>query len=172
MDIFVIEIKDADEVHKELLEEFRKKEITDPKKWNEHCFSYLMVDRILREVYKIEDRTIIFENGKPLLKSGEKHFSISHSEKYAALAFSDYDCGIDIEEIKQRDFNKIGERMHFQANSLEEFYEKWTKYEAEFKLTKPCKIYKTYRLDNYTMTVTSENSEEEFELYLDTKKEA
>ena len=172
MDIFVIEIKDADEVHKELLEEFRKKEISDPQKWNEHCFSYLMVDRILREVYKIEDRTIIFENGKPLLKSGKKHFSISHSNKYAALAFSDYDCGIDIEEMKPREYKDIAKRMKFNANSLEEFYEEWTKYEAEFKLSQSCKLSKTYRLDNYAMTVATGNSTEEFDLYLDTKKEA
>ena len=56
--------------------------------------------------------------------------------------------------------------------TVEEFYEKWTKYEAEFKLTKSCNLSKTYRLDNYTMTVTTENPMEEFDLYLDTKKEA
>ena len=172
MDIFVIEIKDADEVHKELLEEFRKKEISDPKKWNEHCFSYLMVDRILREVYHIEDRTVIFENGKPLLKSGGKHFSISHSNKYAALVFSDYDCGIDIEEIKPREFAKISERMNFNAKTLEEFYNQWTKYEADYKLSNPCKTYKTFRLDDYILTVVGENPNDTFELYLDTKKEA
>ena len=51
MDIFVIEIVDADNVHMELLKQFQKKEISNPKKWNEHCFSYLMVDRILRDFY-------------------------------------------------------------------------------------------------------------------------
>ena len=38
MDIFVIEIVDADNVHQKLLKEFQKKEISNPKKWNEHCF--------------------------------------------------------------------------------------------------------------------------------------
>ena len=73
MDIFVIEVIDADNVHKELLKEFQKKEISNPKKWNEHCLSYLMVDRILREFYKIDDREVVFDKKKPLLKSGAKH---------------------------------------------------------------------------------------------------
>ena len=51
MDIFVIEIVDADSVHKELLKEFQKKEISDSKKWNQHCLSYLIGDRIIRELY-------------------------------------------------------------------------------------------------------------------------
>lgn len=172
MDIFVIEIKDADEVHKELLKEFQKKEISDPKSWNAHCFSYLMVDRILREVYKIEDRTIVFDNKKPILKTGEKYFSISHSNEYTALAFSDTNCGIDIEKVQPREFEKISQRMGFRANTLGEFYNEWTKYEAEYKLGKSCQIAKTYQLEDYTMTAASENPNEEFELYLDIKKEA
>ena len=100
MDIFVIEIVNADNVHMELLKQFQKKEISNPKKWNEHCFSYLMVDRILRDFYGIEDRNIVFNGKKPFLKNRKKFFSVSHSNDFIALAFSDYDCGVDIEKIK------------------------------------------------------------------------
>ena len=167
MDIFVIKVVDADEVHRELLKEFEKKQISDSKKWNTHCLSYLMVDRILKEVYKIENREIVFKNKKPILKTGEKNFSISHSEDYIALAFSDFDCGIDIEKIKTRDFKKIAKRMNFKCETLEEFYFEWTKFEAEFKLGKDKKntFVKNYRIGDYVLTVVSENSEEKFELY-------
>lgn len=170
MDVFVIEIKDADNVHMELLREFQKKEISDSEKWNQHCFSYLMVDRILKEFYKLEDREIVFEEKKPVLKSGKKHFSISHSGKYAALAFSDFNCGIDIEEIKQRDFEKISKRMGFVCSNLEEFYKAWTTFEAEYKLAAKAKSNGFYCLDNYSLAVVSENPQEDFELWFDSAR--
>lgn len=170
MDIFVIEIKDADNVHMELLKEFQKKEISDFQKWNAHCFSYLMVDRVLREFYQIEekDREVVFDGNKPVLKSGVKHFSISHSGRFAALAFSDYNCGIDIEEIKLREFEKISKRMGFDCQTLEDFYKAWTKYEADYKLSVPSQVTKYYCVENYAMTVSSVNVKEEFNIYLDT----
>lgn len=166
MDIFVIEIIDADNVHQELLLEFKKKEISNPKKLNEHCLSYLMVDRILREFYQIEDREIHFQNHKPMLKSGLKHFSISHCEAYIALAFSDTPCGIDIEQNKPRNYNKIAARLKFSSNSLDDFYTDWTLFEANYKLGTTAKISKTYKLGDYTLSAVSENVNENFELYI------
>lgn len=172
MDIFVIEVIDADSVHMELLKSFQKREITDPAKWNAHCLSYLMVDRILREVYKIEDREIVFDGKKPVMKSGAKHFSISHSGEFIALAFSDSNCGIDIEQIKPREFEKISQRMGFQAATLGEFYDCWTRYEAGYKLSVPSQKTKTFKLEGYSLSAASVNMHEEFELYIDVKKEA
>lgn len=166
MDIFVIEIVDADNVHMELLKSFQKKEIANPKKWNAHCFSYLMVDRILRDFYHIEDREVVFDGKKPILKSGKKHFSISHSGDYVALAFSNYNCGIDIECIKPREFEKIADRMGFKCNTLGEFYECWTRYEADFKLSVPAQKTKSFKLDGYSLSASSVNVQEEFEIYM------
>ncbi len=166
MDIFVIEIIDADNVHKELLKEFQKKEISNPKKWNEHCLSYLMTDRILRDFYKIENREIEFRGKKPFLKNRQKFFSISHSGDFIALAFSDNDCGIDIEKIKIREFEEISRRMGFKCNTLEEFYNEWTKYESEYKLGKPAQKFKKYRFDEYIITAASVNIQEVFEIYI------
>lgn len=167
MDIFVIEIIDADSVHEKLLLEFKKKEISNPQKLNAHCLSYLMTDRVLREVYHIEDREIIFDdNGKPRLKSGAKGFSISHSGEFIALAFSDTECGIDIEQNTPRDYEKIAARMKFSCSTPEEFYQAWTHYEAEFKLGIPPAVSKTYKLGNYTLTAASANPNEKFEIYI------
>lgn len=166
MDIFVIEIIDADSVHQKLLLEFKKKEISNPKKLNQHCLSYLMVDRILREFYKIDDREVTFEGNKPKLKSGAKQFSISHSGDYIALAFSDFDCGIDIEKNKPRDFKEIAKRMKFACNTLEEFYSEWTFFEAKYKLGCQPRCSKTYKLGDYTLTAVSKNKDENFEIYI------
>ena len=167
MDIFIIKVKDADEVNKELLKEFQKKEISNPRAWNVHCLSYLMVDRILKEVYGIENREVVFDNKKPVLKSGEKCFSISHSGEYIVLGFSDYNCGIDIEGAKgKRDWRAIAERMGFHSQTEDDFYNDWTKYEAEYKSGAKNNSIKTFVLDNYVLTAVSENPNEEFELYL------
>ena len=134
MDIFVVNISDAENIKPELLEAFRHKEFSNLKKKKEHCFSYLMLDRILKEVYKIQNREIEFLNSKPYLKSREKFFSLSHSGEYLVIGFSDNECGVDIEKIKPRDYKAISERMNFGSNTLEDFYKDCTKYEAEYKL--------------------------------------
>ena len=61
MDIFIVEISDTENIDEGLMAQFCHKNFSNGKKRIEHCFSYLMTDRILREVYKIEDREIIFE---------------------------------------------------------------------------------------------------------------
>ena len=166
MDIFVIEIVDADNVHKELLQSFQKREISNPERWNAHCFSYLMIDRILRDFYNIEKREIVFDGKKPVLKTGEKHFSLSHSGGLVALAFSDYNCGVDIEQIKLRDFENISKRMGFKCETLGEFYDCWTRYEAEYKLSVPSQRTKTFKLEGYSLSATSTNIKEDFEIYM------
>ena len=136
MEIFIVEINCAEKIKPETLKQFQKKEITDEEKWKSHCLSYLLVDKFLDEVYGIKSREIVFEDGKPILIDGGKHFSISHSKDLIALAFSDSNCGVDIEKIELREFKKIADRMKFEAETLGEFYEEWTKYEAMYKLGK------------------------------------
>ena len=166
MDIFILDVADADNISLKILKEFQKKEISDKKKLSQHCLSYLMVDRILKEFYNIKDREVTFFGKKPFLKTREKFFSISHSNDYIALAFSDYDCAIDIEKIKLREFESISKRMGFKCNTLEEFYNEWTKYEAEYKLGKPLQKLKKMRYKDYVLSAASVNIQEEFEVYI------
>lgn len=156
MDIFVIDRNSAKNVSKELLLEFKKKEISNEKTLITHCFSYLMLDRILKENYGIKNREIVFENRKPFLKTKELYFSISHSGDYIAIAISKYNCGIDIEKNKKRDYKKIADYLKFEINSEEEFYIEWTKYEALYKLNNKEKSLKTFQIKEYTLTAMSE----------------
>ena len=173
MDIFVIKTSEAENVEDSLLAKFQKKEISNFEKRKEHCFSYLMLDRILKEVYKIENREIIFDNGKPKLKNGGKYFSLSHSKGYIALGFSDSDCGIDIERVNtNKNWQAIAKRMKFNSQTLEGFYVDWTKYEAEYKLNSQVKQLYSAKIDNYILTAVSENLNEKFDLFIETKKGA
>ena len=166
MDIFLINTYSADNVSPELLEKFGHKKISDLKKKKVHCFSYLMTDRILKEVYKINNRELEFIKGKPYLITREKYLSISHSGKYILIAFSDNECGADTEQIKNRDYKSIAKRMNFNASDLDEFYEEWTKYEAQYKLgEKYSAIFQT-KFENYMICCLSTNINENFEIYI------
>lgn len=170
MDIYIIETSNVEKVKLETLKQFQKKEINDEEKWKVHCLSYLLVDKFLEEVYGIQSREIVFEKGKPILIDGGKHFSISHSEDIIAIAFSDSNCGVDIEKIKLREFKKISDRMKFNAETLGKFYQEWTKYEALYKLGKNVEYgsVANFDLDNYALTAVSEDPWEEFELFFQT----
>ena len=167
MDIYVIDIRVAKFLPEELLKEFDYKKYNNYDKNVIHCLSYLMVNRILREIYHIGDCEIVFHLNKPILKSGRKHFSISHSGGYIAIGFSDYNCGIDIEEIKERNYRAISEKMGFKSDSLEEFYKNWTEYEAMYKFNESNENISKYysELGSYILTAVCANTDEKFELY-------
>ena len=165
MDIFVIDIAKANFVPYELLQNFGQKKFKDKRQELVHKFSYLMLDRILKEVYRIENRSILFGNGRPFLATNEKYFSISHSGEYIIIGFSDNRCGIDIEKIKPRDYAKISKRMGFTSSSLEEFYINWTKYEAQYKLDGNAASLYNFKMSDYIITAVSENKAEQYEIY-------
>ena len=172
MDIYIIEISNAEKIKNETLKMFQKKDFSDENKWKIHCLSYLLVDKFLGEVYGIDSKEIVFEDGKPILIDGGKHFSISHSGDLIALAFSDTNCGVDIEKVQLREFSKISKRMGFEAETLGEFYEEWTRYEALYKLGTDNEYgsIACYDLDDYILTAVSEDPCEEFEIYYQVDK--
>ena len=165
MDIFVISLNSIKDIPPQMLLEYQKREISDENRRNQHCLSYLMIDRVLREFYKVEDREIAFEGTKPYLKTNEKYFSFTHSSDFVALAFSDFPCGIDIEKKKDRDYKAIAKRMKFTVKTEEEFYQEWTKYEAEYKLGSKSNSVKTFVLGEYFLSAVSSKEKEEFGLY-------
>jgi len=60
--------------------------------------------------------------------------SISHARGWVAcIVVSSGRPGIDIEPMIERDFNKLGEWAFGSGGTLEEFYERWTRYEARIK---------------------------------------
>lgn len=166
MDIFVIKTSEVDNFTEDFLKKFQKKEISNKKTLTTHCLAYAMLESILREFYKIEDREIIFEGSKPCLKNKAKYFSLSHSAERIVIAFSDFDCGIDIEKIKPRDYKSISERMNFKCENLEGFYQEWTNYEALYKLGTEALSHFFCPFEEYVLTAVSANADEKFELYI------
>ena len=170
MDIFITNVSDADNINQEVLKSFQKKKISNLQVRKTHCYAYFMVDKILNDVYKLENREIEFVNNKPYLKNREKYISITHSNDVISIAFSDFDCGIDIEIIKNRNYQEISDRMKFDCRTLEEFYEQWTLYEATYKLAGPVKNKYIYKYGNYCLCAVSSNIQEQFEIYIQNSK--
>ena len=162
MDIYVIGLSDFKD--RTLIEKFAKKQFSDKNKLFTHCCTYYALDKILENNYQITNREIVFEHGKPFLKNSQKCISLSHSNNYAVVAVSDFDCGIDIEKIKKRDYKAISKRMNMVCKSLEEFYSAWTKYEAEYKMAKDTKSSKKYKIEDYILTAVSSNEKEDFQI--------
>lgn len=83
-------------------------------------------------------------HGKPVLKSGNNYFNLSHSGKYTVLAAADIDIGVDIEQIKDVHWPTV--RKVFTAEQREQmeqageaacpelFAKYWTECEAVLKL--------------------------------------
>ena len=166
MEIFIINLDSASNIETKLLDSFRQKNISDEKYKRAHSFSYLMLNRILKDVYGINNSEIEFVNKKPFLKNRKKYFSISHSKEYVVIAISDSDCGVDIEQIKKRDYKSISKRMGFAIESLEFFYRNWTKYEAEYKLGGNSQKHDYAIIADYMLCAVSQNSLEKFEIYI------
>ena len=164
MDIFVISKDKAEFVSEELLSQFGYKEYRNKAQKKIHQFSYLMIERILENFYKIQNRELINDK-KPVLKSREKYISLSHSGEYIVITFSDSNCGVDIEQVKQREYEKISERMNFSSKSLKEFYLNWTEYEAVYKLGEAPRKIKKIEIPEYIITAASSNYDEKFEVY-------
>jgi len=65
---------------------------------------------------------------------GRAGASLSHARGWvAAVVVSSGRPGIDIEPMIERDFNKLGEWAFGSGGSREEFYGRWTRYEARIK---------------------------------------
>lgn len=80
-----------------------------------------------------EKCNIIREDGKkPKLDVEGVYFNLSHSHGVCVVAMSNTEIGVDIEKIRDIDYNKF---KFIEANSKEEFFEKWTERESYLKYT-------------------------------------
>ena len=85
----------------------------------------------------IRDELVHGEDGHPLFASSDVKISISHSEDYWVCVLSDEDAGIDIEKIKNRNWEKIAKRYFTETeketvrkSGVDGFYRVWTAKEA------------------------------------------
>ena len=105
-----------------------------------------LVRRAIAEEFNIDKDSIRFrrdKKGKPYTESAKVEFSISHSKSIAVCAISDRPVGIDIEKMRDVNFN-VAKRLFtpdeqkyvFQIKKLQKqrFFEVWTRKEAYVKL--------------------------------------
>ena len=73
-------------------------------------------------------------SGAPYFKGDETTFiSLSHSGEWVVCALSQTPIGIDIQQNKQIDYQKISKRFGIVAENLQDFYQKFTLSEAYAK---------------------------------------
>ncbi|MBQ9370304.1 MAG: hypothetical protein IJU10_04425 [Clostridia bacterium] len=92
------------------------------------------VDEIVRELgaESIEKD----ENGAPLLKGSPLRMSLSHKGDVVAIAVSQEDVGVDVEDTTvPRNVERLSKLFHIEERpaSLYDFYRVWTAKEAEGK---------------------------------------
>ena len=79
------------------------------------------------------------ENGKPFLVESDEYISISHSQNFIGILKSNFDVGLDLEEVNER-ISKIKNRflndkeLKLFGSSIENLTIAWTIKEALFKL--------------------------------------
>lgn len=122
-----------------------KKRIEDkknPLSRKQSIVGYYLLMKGAKELFGIENLEVDFtENGKPITNSF--FFSISHSEKLVACAFSDKPIGLDVQNIRyiaindhipfftDKDINYI---KSCESGQIDRFFEVFTKKEALVKL--------------------------------------
>ena len=166
MDIYVLDLNKFD---KKLLDNvISEKEISDELTKQEHLAGRYILN-FFAEKNNIKNQ-IFYKNNKPYFQNNEYFFSISHCDNIVAVVFAKHNIGFDIENNKkERDFLKLLNRFNKEnlqdyANKnketlRKEFYEFWTKYEAQYKLqtsSKSIEFQTGIILDNFNYAIASE----------------
>ncbi|MBR6301373.1 hypothetical protein IKR55_01415 [bacterium] len=128
------------------------------------CWIYL-VNKVGLSYLGIVDTSIIYEDKKPVLKSGEYNFSVSHCENIVVVGFSRNNIGVDTERMRERNFERLAKRYDI-SPTKEEFYKFWTKYEAVIKLgSTPKQVISKIIENDYMLTcVLDSDKETDFEI--------
>lgn len=120
-------------------------------------YTKFFVDYILKNHYNCKDCLKNHENGKPYLEKSSFDISISHSHSLIALLFAKEQCGVDVELIKNRNYQKILDYYNIENDFTEEqFYQWWTSYEAEYKSGIKAEIH-SFKYKNFICSISSES---------------
>ncbi len=160
MKIFYINILEFEKTYgKDYLKPYADKEFKSEKRFWEYTIGRYLVKNIAEKYFGVKNSEIITESsGKPIFKNSDLHFSISHSKNIVIACFDKNPCGIDIEQIKPRNLEKLSKHFNRQFCSLEDFYKFWTHKEAKYKINnKETNFYFTKFKNEYYITVTGES---------------
>ena len=123
---------------------------------------YLLLRKAFRKHFvKIEKYEFDYmDDGRPIIINSPLQFSLSHSGNYVAVGISNNQVGVDIQEMKEIDFdarklvfNEEDEKFFQEAeNKLDAFYTLWTIKEAAFKFD-GLQFKRATIKDAFTMTV-------------------
>lgn len=153
MELFATDIRCWDEKNNSshLLDKnelIRLSHMTHPKRRREFIIGRVLIKQVLADLLGQNPNDILLslkENRIPYLPNSDLYFSLSHSESFVLLAVSEYPVGIDIEQIKPRNLNRLKsvltqqqiQTMQLLSDDEEKtafFYRCWTMKEASFKL--------------------------------------
>lgn len=115
---------------------------------------------IASNIFGISNTEIAVDNKKPYFKNTDLSFSISHSNDILGVAFSNSVVGLDIEKFKPRNLDRLSDYFKKQFKTLEEFYQYWTIYEANYKSKLSNEVLTSLRFEDYFVSVSCEKNEE------------
>ena len=157
MKIFIVRIKDfLKSIDKTSFEKVYKSD----KRNMEFQLGRFITKYIASSVYGLDNTEIDVDNKKPYFTNSSLNFSISHSNNIWGVAFSEGVIGLDIEKFKQRDLNRLSEYFKKKFKTLEEFYQYWTVYEANYKSKLSNEIQKSFKFEDYFVSISAENNTE------------
>lgn len=166
MEIFYVKKEEIlNQIDKEILFSFLDKNFESEKRKIEYSLARFFLHKLLMEFYKIDEIEIIEENKKPKLKNGKIKFSISHSKDMIGICFSNDEVGFDIEFMEEKNLDSFSKRYNKNFVNLKEFYEFWTKTEAEIKLQNKPTDYLTFEINNYMVSLASVKKITETRIY-------
>ena len=158
MKIFYVDIDEFKmKIGKDELKNYADKEFNTEKRFYEYTIGRYLVKNVAKDMFGIANPEIVInEKGKPYLENEDLHFSISHSNNILMACFDKCPCGIDLEEMKDRNIERFSEYYGEEFEDKFDFYKYWTLKEASYKLG--CEIqckYSSKFLNNYYLTIVS-----------------
>ncbi|NVN95303.1 MAG: 4'-phosphopantetheinyl transferase superfamily protein [Bacteroidetes bacterium] len=177
LEIFAIKLVDKKNFERNKIKLISKLQQENAAKYNNYkhtdslqrtLLGELLMRQILSIKLNISSKDIIFQkgdNGKPYIRTKKMFFNISHSGKWVVGAFSNKEVGIDIELIREPNY-EVAKRFYSceeltKLNNIENkelkkdyFFDLWTLKESYLKaigtgLTKP--------LSSFTVNVLNED---------------
>ena len=121
----------------------------------EYQIGRFLTKYIAKTNFNISDAEIVVLDKKPIFAHSNMRFSISHSDEYVVVAFSQKEIGLDVEKFKEKDLEKFSKYFKKQFNTQEGFYKYCTIYEAKYKSKLENVFEKTFKYNEYYVSIST-----------------